>query len=240
MKIALIGYGKMGKAIERIALSRGHQIVCKIDITESGSFDSPEFASADVAIEFTTPQTAYDNYIKAFEHNVPVVSGTTGWLDKLCDIKQRCADGKQTFFYTSNFSLGVNIFFAINRQLAKIMNGYDSYNVEMSETHHIHKLDAPSGTAISLAEGIIENLDRKNSWSLAPEQRPDAVTITAYREGEVPGIHTVKYESEFDFIEITHNAKTRDSFAFGAVLAAEFTCGKKGFLCEKDLYNFNI
>lgn len=240
MKIALIGYGKMGKAIERIALSRGHQIVCKIDITESGSFDSPEFASADVAIEFTTPQTAYDNYIKAFEHNVPVVSGTTGWLDKLCDIKQRCADGKQTFFYTSNFSLGVNIFFAINRQLAKIMNGYDSYNVEMSETHHIHKLDAPSGTAISLAEGVIENLDRKNSWSLAPEQRPDAVTITAYREGEVPGIHTVKYESEFDFIEITHNAKTRDSFAFGAVLASEFTCGKKGFLCEKDLYNFNI
>lgn len=240
MKIALIGYGKMGKAIERIALSRGHEIVCTIDINEEDKFNSAEFASADVAVEFTTPQTAYNNFLKAFDKGVAVVSGTTGWLDKLDDIKQRCADGKQTFFYTSNFSLGVNIFFAVNRFLAKIMNGYDAYSVEMSETHHIHKLDAPSGTAISLAEGIIDNLERKSAWTLAPEKRDDAIAITAYREGEVPGIHTIKYESDFDYIEMTHNAKTRDSFAFGVVLAAEFTYGKKGFLCEKDLYNFNI
>lgn len=238
MKIALIGYGKMGKTIEEIALQRGHTIVCKIDLNESGSFDSPEFDSADLAIEFTAPQAAYNNYLKCFEHNMPVVTGTTGWLDKLDDIKQRCADGKQTFLHSSNFSLGVNIFFEINRYLATIMNRFDHYNVSMEETHHIHKLDAPSGTAITLAEGIIDNLDRKNAWTLSPEQRPDAVEITAYREGEVPGIHSVKYDCDLDFIQLTHSAKSRRSFAFGVVLAAEYAYGKKGFLDLKDMFAF--
>jgi len=238
MKIALIGYGKMGKAIEEIAISRGHEIVCRIDINEKGTFDSAEFDSADVVIEFTAPIAAYDNYIKCFEHNKPVVSGTTGWLDKMPQIKQMCADGKQTFFYSSNFSLGVNIFFEINRQLARIMNKFDNYDVSMTETHHIHKLDAPSGTAISLADGIIANLDRKKTWTLAPEHKDDSIEITAIREGEVPGIHTIKYDSDVDFIEITHNAKSRKGFAYGVVLAAEFTYGKKGFLEMKDMLGF--
>ena len=239
MKIAIIGYGKMGKAIEEIAVSRGHEIVCKIDINEAGRFGSPEFKSADVAIEFTTPQSAYDNYLKCFESNVPVVSGSTGWTDKIGDIRERCRDGKQTFLWASNFSLGVNIFAEINRRLAKIMNSYnDNYKVSMTETHHIHKLDAPSGTAITLAEGIIENNDKLNGWTLAPEKRDDAVQITAFREGEVPGIHTIKYESEFDTIEIVHNAKTRRGFAFGAVLAAEYAYNKKGFLNISDVFAF--
>lgn len=238
MKIALIGYGKMGKTIEQIAIERGHTIVCKIDVNENGSFDSPEFESADVAIEFTAPAVAYGNYIKCFEHNKPVVSGTTGWLDKYDDIKSRCAGGKQTFFYSSNFSLGVNIFFELNRKLAAIMNKFDTYNVDMEETHHIHKLDAPSGTAISLANDIIDNIDRKNSWVLAPENRPDAIQIKAIREGEVPGIHTIRYDSEVDDITISHSAKSRKGLAFGAVIAAEYTCGKKGLLQMKDILGF--
>ncbi|MBP5365435.1 MAG: 4-hydroxy-tetrahydrodipicolinate reductase [Bacteroidales bacterium] len=239
MKIAIVGYGKMGKAIEEIAVSRGHSIVCKIDINETGRFDSPEFESADVAIEFTTPQSAFDNYLKCFAHNVPVVSGSTGWTDRIGEIRDMCAGGKQTFLWSSNFSLGVNIFAEVNRHLAKIMNSYnDNYKVSMSETHHIHKLDAPSGTAITLAEGIIENNDRLNGWTLAPEKRDDAVQITAFREGEVPGIHSIKYESEFDTIEITHNAKTRRGFAFGAVLAAEYAHDKKGFLNISDVFAF--
>ena len=238
MKIALIGYGKMGKAIEAIAISRGHQIVEKIDIDLPGSFDSDAFKSADVVIEFTAPKAAYDNYIKCFDRGKAVVSGTTGWLDKLQDIKDRCANDNQTFFYASNFSLGVNIFFEINRQLAKLMNKFDNYEVSMTETHHIHKLDAPSGTAITLAEGVIDNLDRTTGWTLAPEKKQGAMQITAIREGEVPGIHSIKYDSDADFIEITHNAKSRKGFALGVVLAAEFTLGKKGFLGMKDMLGF--
>lgn len=238
MKIALVGYGKMGKMIEEIALSRGHEIVCKIDINESGSFDSKEFASADVVIEFTVPQAAFGNYMKCFERGKAVVSGTTGWLDKMPEIEKMCEGGKQTFFYASNFSLGVNIFFEINRQLAKIMNKFDNYDVNMTETHHIHKLDAPSGTAISLAEGIIDNIDRKNGWNLAPEYKKDSVQISAIRQREVPGIHTITYDSEVDFIEITHNARSRRGFAYGVVLAAEYTNGKKGLLGMKDMLGF--
>ncbi len=228
----------MGKAIEQIALQRGHSVVCKIDITEQGSFDSAEFASADVAIEFSTPQAAYDNYVKCFEHHMPVVSGTTGWLDKMELIKERCQGGEQTFFYASNYSLGMNIFFELNRKLAQMMNAHGQYDVEITETHHIHKLDAPSGTAITLAGGIVDCLERKSGWTLAPEQREDAVKIESVREGEVPGIHTIKYTSEDDFIEITHSAFSRRALAFGAVLAAEFTAGKKGFLGMKDLFGF--
>lgn len=237
MKIALIGYGKMGHEIEKIALQRGHEIVCTIDINEDDKFNSSEFKNADVAIEFTSPDSALQNYRRAFATNISVVSGTTGWLEHLSEIKQACENDGQTFFYASNFSLGVNIFFALNNYLAKIMNQFPDYDVRMEETHHIHKLDAPSGTAITLAEGILGNMDRKKSWSLNETHNKNELEIKAFREGEVPGIHTVVYESEADSIRITHDAKSRKGFALGAVLAAEFTKGKKGFLGMKDMLN---
>lgn len=238
MKIALIGYGKMGKTIEQIALSRGHQVVSVVDVNNPEEFHSDKFKSADVAIEFTTPATAFDNYMKCFASGVPVVSGTTGWLDRIDAIKEKCAKEGNTFFYASNFSIGVNIFFAINKQLAKIMNNFPSYDVKMTETHHIHKLDAPSGTAITLAEGILENMDRKNRWTLETTEQPTDLPIHAIREGEVPGIHEVIYESDVDYISIKHDAKSRTGFALGAVIAAEFTAGKQGFLGMADLFNF--
>ncbi|MCT4644950.1 MAG: 4-hydroxy-tetrahydrodipicolinate reductase [Carboxylicivirga sp.] len=238
MKIALIGYGKMGQEIEKIALDRGHEIVSKIDISSDDSFNDEQFKSADVAIEFTRPEAAYDNYLKCFESNIPVVSGTTGWLDKLEDIENRCQNGAQTFFYASNFSLGVNIFFELNKQLARIMNKMNEYNVSMEEVHHTQKLDAPSGTAITLAEGLIENLDAKSDWKLDKEGKDSDVAIKAIREGQVPGIHTIKYDSAVDEITIHHSAKSRKGFALGAVLAAEFAAKNKGFLSMNDLLNF--
>lgn len=238
MKIALIGYGKMGKTIEQIALNRGHQIVSIVDINNPEEFQSANFKSADVAIEFTTPATAFDNYMKSFATGVPVVSGTTGWLDRIGEIKEKCEKEGKTFFYASNFSIGVNIFFALNKYLAKIMNNFPSYNISMTETHHIHKLDAPSGTAITLAEGIIENVDRKDRWTLETAEQPTDLPIHAIREGEVPGIHEVTYESDVDYISIKHDAKSRAGFALGAVVAAEFTAGKKGFLGMDDMLKF--
>jgi len=238
MKIALIGYGKMGKTIEQIALNRGHQIVSIVDINNPEEFQSANFKSADVAIEFTTPATAFDNYMKSFAADVPVVSGTTGWLDRIGEIKEKCEKEGKTFFYASNFSIGVNIFFALNKYLAKIMNNFPSYNISMTETHHIHKLDAPSGTAITLAEGIIENVDRKDRWTLETAEQPTDLPIHAIREGEVPGIHEVTYESDVDYISIKHDAKSRAGFALGAVVAAEFTAGKKGFLGMDDMLKF--
>lgn len=238
MKIALIGYGKMGKTIEQIALNRGHQIVSIVDINNPEEFQSANFKSADVAIEFTTPATAFDNYMKSFAAGVPVVSGTTGWLDRIGEIKEKCEKEGKTFFYASNFSIGVNIFFALNKYLAKIMNNFSSYNISMTETHHIHKLDAPSGTAITLAEGIIENVDRKDRWTLETAEQPTDLPIHAIREGEVPGIHEVTYESDVDYISIKHDAKSRAGFALGAVVAAEFTAGKKGFLGMDDMLKF--
>ncbi|UBD73696.1 4-hydroxy-tetrahydrodipicolinate reductase [Parabacteroides goldsteinii] len=238
MKIALIGYGKMGKTIEQIALNRGHQIVSIVDINNPEEFQSDNFKSADVAIEFTTPATAFDNYMKSFAAGVPVVSGTTGWLDRIGEIKEKCEKEGKTFFYASNFSIGVNIFFALNKYLAKIMNNFPSYNISMTETHHIHKLDAPSGTAITLAEGIIENVDRKDRWTLETAEQPTDLPIHAIREGEVPGIHEVTYESDVDYISIKHDAKSRAGFALGAVVAAEFTAGKKGFLGMDDMLKF--
>lgn len=238
MKIALIGYGKMGKEIERIALERGHEIVCRIDMNSNDTFDSDAFRSAEAAIEFTIPEAAYGNYLNCFKYKVPVVSGTTGWLDKLPKIKEMCQTQGQTFFYASNFSLGVNIFFAINAQLAKLMNRADGYDVKMTEVHHTQKLDAPSGTAITLAEGVIENYGPKNAWVLANDQaKYSDLQITAVREGQVPGIHTITYESEVDEITIHHSAKSRKGFALGAVLAAEFVKDHKGFLGMKDLLN---
>ena len=238
MKIALIGYGKMGKTIEQIALSRGHQIVSIVDINNPEEFQSANFKSADVAIEFTTPATAFDNYMKSFAAGVPVVSGTTGWLDRIGEIKEKCEKEGKTFFYASNFSIGVNIFFALNKYLAKIMNNFPSYNISMTETHHIHKLDAPSGTAITLAEGILENVDRTERWTLETAEQPTDLPIHAIREGEVPGIHEVTYESDVDYISIKHDAKSRAGFALGAVVAAEFTAGKKGFLGMDDMLQF--
>ena len=238
MKIALIDYGKMGKTIEQIALQRGHQIVSIIDINNTADFDSEAFRSADVAIEFTTPATALGNYMRCFEANVPVVSGTTGWLSHLDEVKAKCEQEGKTFFYASNFSVGVNIFFALNRYLAKIMNGFPAYDVRMTEVHHIHKLDAPSGTAITLAEGILDNVERKERWTLETAEQPTDLPIHAIREGEVPGIHEIIYESEADTISIKHDAKSRAGFALGAVIAAEFTAGKKGFLGMNDLFHF--
>lgn len=238
MKIALIGYGKMGKEIERIALDRGHSIVSIIDENNLSGFDSAEFKGADVAIEFTTPASAMNNFRKCFAAGVPVVAGTTGWLENMPEVKDACENKGQTFFYASNYSLGVNIFFAVNKYLAKIMNNFPDYTVKMEEVHHIHKLDAPSGTAITLAEGIIENVDRKTDWHLETESKPSDLAIHCIREGEVPGIHEVFYESEADIISIKHDAKNRKGFALGAVLAAEFTHGKKGFLGMQDMLNF--
>ena len=238
MKIALIGYGKMGKTIERISLERGHEIVSIIDVDNLDDFDSDAFKSADVAIEFTAPHVALSNYRRAFTSGVAVVSGTTGWTEELPQLKKEIEEGGKTLFWTSNFSLGVNIFMAVNKYLAKIMNQFPNYNVEMTEVHHIQKLDAPSGTAITLAEGILENLDRKSVWVKETETKPKEMAIKSIREGQVPGIHTIRYESEVDSIEITHDAKSREGFALGAVIAAEFTNGKKGFLGMEDMLKF--
>lgn len=238
MKIALIGYGRMGHEIEKIAIQRGHTIVSIIDVGNVSDFDSPAFKSADVAIEFSTPDSAINNYRKCFAAGVPVVAGTTGWLDHMEEVKKACEEGNQTFFYASNYSLGVNIFFVLNKYLAKIMNNYPDYDVKMEEIHHIHKLDAPSGTAITLAEGVIENIDRKEKWNLEVEENKTDLAIHCIRDGEVPGIHEIIYESEADTISIKHDAKSRKGFALGAVVAAEFTCGKKGFLGMNDMLKF--
>lgn len=238
MKIALIGYGKMGKTIERIALERGHEIVSVIDVNNTDDFDSEAFKSADVAIEFTVPAVALSNYRRTFASGVALVSGTTGWTEELPALKKEIEQGGNTLFWSSNFSIGVNVFMAVNKYLAAIMNNFPSYNVEMTEVHHTQKLDAPSGTAITLAEGILENIDRKVDWVKEIETKPSEMAIKSIREGQVPGIHTIRYESDVDFIEITHDAKSREGFALGAVVAAEFTAGKKGFLGMEDLFKF--
>jgi 4-hydroxy-tetrahydrodipicolinate reductase len=236
MKIALIGYGKMGKEIEKIAISRGHEIIARIDPIATGEkFEDGGFEKADVVIEFTTPKVAFSNYKKCFEYNKPVVSGTTGWTDKMPEIKKACADDGQTFFYASNYSVGVNILFELNRLLSEIMNERNEYDVEMTEVHHTQKLDTPSGTAISLAEDLIENIDRKKEWKLDKVEKDSDFLINAVREGDVPGIHTIKYESDVDEITIHHSAKSRKGFALGAVLAAEYASKNKGFLGMKDM-----
>lgn len=251
MKIALIGYGKMGKEIERIAKSRGHEIVSIIDIDNREDFASAAFRSADVAIEFTAPSAAYGNCLEALANGVKVVSGSTGWMNEhAAEMRRLCQEEGKTLFWSSNFSLGVAIFSAVNKYLAKIMNNFPNYDVSMVETHHIHKLDAPSGTAITLAEGILDHLDRKDKWVMGTLTAPDGTVsgttqcaenelpVSAIRRDEVPGIHTVTYESAADSIVITHDAKNRSGFALGAVLAAEFTAGHKGFLGMNDLFQF--
>lgn len=225
----------MGKAIERIAIERGHEIVCKIDVDNQDDFDSEAFGTAEVAIEFTTPATAVANYKRAFSRGVPVVSGSTGWLADMPEIKKMCDDGKATFFWTSNFSLGVNIFFAVNKYLASLMAGVPQYTPSMTEIHHIHKLDHPSGTAISLAEGIMAKDNHIKSWTEAEQFSSDQLHITAEREGEIPGTHIIKWDSEADSITIEHRAKSRIGFALGAVMAAEWTRGRKGFLTMDEM-----
>ena len=238
MKIALIGYGKMGRMIEQIALGRGHEIVSVIDIDNQQDFDSEAFKSADVAIEFTTPWTAYDNSLKAWKAGVKVVSGSTGWMKEHGDeVRKACTDEGKTLFWASNFSVGVAIFNAVNTYLAKIMNQFEQYDVNLVEIHHVHKLDAPSGTAITLAEGIIENLDRKTRWGLH-ETAEGVLRIDDIRRKEVPGIHSISYDSPEDIITITHDAHGRQGFALGAVLAAEFTAEHEGLLSIEDMFKF--
>ena len=241
MKIALIGYGKMGHIIERIALERGHEIVSKVDVDNQEEFESEAFASADVAIEFTVPSKAVENYRKAWSAGVPVVSGTTGWNAVLPQLKEEIVEKGYTLFWASNFSLGVNLFFELNKRLAAMMNRYADYDVAMTEIHHTEKKDAPSGTAITLAEGILENLDRKSEWVLKNAQctmHNAQFSIEALREGKVPGTHVVTYDSAVDSITIKHEAKSREGFALGAVVAAEFLVGKPaGFYSMTELMN---
>lgn len=235
MNIALIGYGKMGKEIEQIALSRGHKIVLTVDAHNAKTFTLDELKKADVAIEFSTPETALGNIYKCFDAGVPVVVGTTGWLDKLEEVKKACNEKKQTLFYTSNYSIGVNLFFKLNQQLAKLMNAHKEYNVSMEEIHHVHKLDSPSGTAISLAKQVIENIDEKDKWVNAATSQKNELGIVSKRLDEVPGTHTVTYGSDIDEISITHIAYNRKGFASGAVVAAEWVKGKKGVFGMEDL-----
>lgn len=243
MRIALIGYGKMGHIIEQIAIQRGHTIVSTIDIHNQDEFQSDTFRSADVAIEFTVPSAAFENFQKCFAVGVSVVSGTTGWMQHLEKITAQCENEGCTLFYASNFSIGVNVFFAVNKYLAKLMNRFPAYDISMKEIHHIHKLDAPSGTGITLAEDILKAVERKNQWRLKEAEASDNtaadIVIQAIREGEVPGTHEIRYESADDEITIRHEAKSRVGFALGAVLAAEFTVGKKGFLGMKDLLDID-
>lgn len=231
MKLALLGYGRMGKEIEKIALERGHEIV----ITSNGE-ETYDITKADVAIDFSVPTSAYNNISTCIENNVPVVSGTTGWLDKYNDTVELCKEKKGGFIYASNFSLGVNIFFALNEKLAAMMNPQKQYNLDIEEIHHTKKLDAPSGTAITLAEGIINNSD-KQKWELDGDSTKELIPITAVRTPDVPGTHTINYNSEVDSIEIKHTAHNRTGFALGAVVAAEWLIGKEGVYSMRDVLN---
>lgn len=234
MNIALIGYGKMGKEIEAIALNRGHQIVLKVTSANADTVTANELQQADVAIEFSTPHAVVGNLKKCFNAGIPVVAGTTGWYKEFDAVTAACKQNDAALFHATNFSLGVNLFFKVNRYLAELMNGYTNYDVSMEEIHHIHKLDKPSGTAITLASQILEKIERKKDWSIT-EKKDDILFIKDVREGEVPGTHIIKYTSEVDDIEIMHKAHNRKGFALGAVVAAEFLKGKKGVYSMGDL-----
>ena len=238
MKLALLGYGKMGKEIEKTALNRGHEISLIIDINNLHDLNMVNPGNVDVALDFTTPDVAYDNIMTCFKAEVPVVSGTTGWLEKWDDIMNYCKSENQTFFYASNFSLGVNIFFHVNKKLAQMMNSFSNYNISVKEIHHTQKLDAPSGTAITLANDIINEIDRKKKWELNKETVNQNLKIQAVRENDIPGTHIVTYDSDVDYVEIKHAAKGRQGLALGAVLAAEYIMGKKGIFTMNDLLQF--
>ncbi len=238
MNIALLGYGKMGKEIEQIALSRGHNIVLKVDVNNANTYAIEELAKADAAIEFSTPESAINNIYKCFEAGLPVVVGTTGWLNKWNEIEHLCIENNQTLFYASNYSIGVNIFFKLNEHLAKLMAPYTEYNVSMEEIHHIHKLDSPSGTAISLANQVLTQIKNKKKWVNNSTNNRDELGIISKRIDEVPGTHTVAYSSSVDEISITHQAHNRKGFALGAVIAAEWIISKKGVFSMSDLMQF--
>jgi 4-hydroxy-tetrahydrodipicolinate reductase len=236
MNIALIGYGKMGKILERIAEARNHRVVLRLDINNPEDFE--RLGEADVAIEFTRPESAVPNLKRCIEAGVPVVCGTTGWLKDYEDIAQYCKIHNSAFFYASNYSIGVNIFFEINKRLASMMDGYPMYDVTMEEIHHTHKLDAPSGTAITLAEGILAHIHHKQKWVCDVEGSEKDLVITSKRIDPTPGTHIVTYKSAIDTIEIAHTAHSREGFATGAVLSAEWLYGKKGVFSMKDMLGF--
>ncbi len=235
MKIALVGYGKMGKEIEQIAISRGHEIVLKVNSSNADTFTNEELKMADVAIEFSVPQSAINNINRCIDTNVPVVVGTTAWLDKKEDVIIRCIDNNGALLYSSNFSIGVNLFFQLNEKLAELMKPYNEYEVTMEEIHHVHKLDAPSGTAITLANEIIEQLPRKNKWVVNTGAKANEIEIRAIRTNSVPGTHSITYNSEIDSISIEHIAHNRKGFALGAVIAAEYLKDKKGIYTMRDV-----
>jgi 4-hydroxy-tetrahydrodipicolinate reductase len=246
MKLALLGYGKMGQIIERFALERGHEVVLKITIDNLQDLTVANLANADVAIDFSAPDAVVNNIYKCFEASVPIVVGTTGWYGKLQEIKNDCLSSNNTLLYGSNFSIGVNLFFYLNKVLAKLMNNYPAYEVQVEEIHHTQKLDAPSGTAMTIAEDIIENLDRKTEWlneivgTPIPEIiKNEQLLIESHRIENVPGTHTVVYSSEVDDIEIKHTAHSRAGFALGALVAAEWLQNKQGFYNVADVFNFN-
>ncbi|GAA3939223.1 4-hydroxy-tetrahydrodipicolinate reductase [Chitinophaga oryziterrae] len=233
MKIALIGYGKMGKAIEKIAIAKGHEIVLRTNSQQP--LEKEQLQQADVAIEFTGPETAYHNILKCFAANVPVVCGSTGWLDALPAVKAVCLEKHQAFLYASNFSIGVNIFFEVNKRLAELMSGQPQYNVVMEEIHHTQKKDAPSGTAITLAEQVMDKVIRKKIWVNEATEQPDELSIISKRIDPAPGTHIITYTSDIDDITISHTAHSREGFASGAVVAAEWLKDKKGIFSMKDV-----
>ncbi|WP_113654133.1 4-hydroxy-tetrahydrodipicolinate reductase [Pedobacter namyangjuensis] len=246
MKIALLGYGKMGQIIERFALERGHEIVLKITADNLADLNKENLKKADVAIDFSAPDAAVDNIYKCFEASLPVVVGTTGWYGSLQEIKNDCLKSNNALLYGSNFSIGVNLFFHLNKVLAKLMNNYPAYDVQVEEIHHTQKLDAPSGTAMTIAEGIIDEVERKSEWlnEVVGTPIPDVIKneqllIESHRIENVPGTHTVVYSSEVDDIEIKHTAHNRAGFALGAVVAAEWLLNKQGFYNIADVFNFN-
>lgn len=237
MNVAIIGYGAMGHEIEKVLLERGHSVSIIIDADNQESLSDDNMRQADVAIEFTTPSTAFDNVVACLKAGVPVVSGTTGWNDSLGEACDICRTENGTFFWASNFSIGVNVTFLVNKYLAKLMSRFPEYAVSIGEVHHTRKKDSPSGTAVTLAEGIMENIDRVSSWVNHETLNPDVLGIVSVREGDVPGIHEVKYESQADFVTLCHSSKNRRGLALGAVLAAEFAVCRKGVLTMNDMMN---
>ncbi|MBR6758780.1 MAG: 4-hydroxy-tetrahydrodipicolinate reductase [Alistipes sp.] len=236
MKVAIIGYGKMGREIEKILLQRGHEVALIIDQDNTADLNAENLKAIDVAIEFTTPSTAYNNIRTCLECGTAIVSGTTGWTDRLKELQELCKEKGGAMFYASNYSIGVNLMFRLNRELARMMNAFNGYNVAMTETHHTEKKDSPSGTAVTLAEDIIARLDRKTGWVNEPTEEENLIGIESFRIGMTPGDHTVTYTSEDDTLEIRHSIKNRRTLAQGAVIAAEFLCGKHGVFTMEDLF----
>lgn len=236
MKVAIIGYGKMGREIEKILLLRGHEVALIIDVNNASDLNAENLKNIDVAIEFTTPSTAYNNIRTCLECGAAVVSGTTGWTDRLAELQTLCREKGSAMFYASNYSIGVNLMFRLNRELARMMNSFSQYKISMTETHHTEKKDSPSGTAATLAEDIISRIDRKQGWVNEPTDDDSLIGIESFRIGMNPGEHSVTYSSEDDILEIRHSIKNRRTLAEGAVIAAEFLCGKQGVFTMEDLF----